>query len=236
MTGLPVPGFLTVGNRGREGDDKQPELFKTYSVLPSVWEGKDSDLLERMLQFYPRTPPEFILDATLNEGRFWRGSNRRVIGLDVDPTYKPDIVGDSMCLPFKDSVFDAIVYDPPHIPNQGKDKTKDFNVRFGLRLRSGAGTDYNLAYMFPPFMQEAYRVLKPEGVLLCKITDYVHNHRFQWAHVDLLQAAKAAGFIACDCIVKVRKGPIIDPKWKMAHHARRHHCYWFVFRKSERCE
>src|SRR3990172_12108659 len=135
-----------MGNRVQEGPHKQLELLNTYSMLPSVWTGKDSDLLERMLQFYPRTPPGLILDATFNEGRFWWGSNRPVIGLDVDPTYKPDIVGDSMCLPFKDSVFDAIVYDPPHIPNQGKDKTKDFNVRFGLRLRSGAGTDYNLAY------------------------------------------------------------------------------------------
>jgi hypothetical protein len=73
-------------------------------------------------------------------------------------------------------------------------------------------------------------------MLFCKITDYVHGHRFQWAHVDLIHAAVAAGFTACDCIVKVRRGPITAPCWKKAHHARRHHCYWLVFRKSLRCE
>jgi hypothetical protein len=85
-------------------------------------------------------------------------------------------------------------------------------------------------------MAEAWRVLIDEGILLCKIADYVHNHRYQWAHVDLICAGRAAGFTACDCIIKVRKGPIIDPKWKIAHHSRRQHCYWLVFRKSARCE
>ena len=103
-------------------------------------------------------------------------------------------------------------------------------------MKSPAKTGYNFTHLYPPFLAEAYRVLKPEGILLCKIADYVHGHRFQWAHVEVIQAAVARGFCACDCIIKVRKGPIIDPKWKAAHHARRHHCYWLVFRKSRKCE
>jgi len=78
--------------------------------------------------------------------------------------------------------------------------------------------------------------LKPEGILLCKITDYIHHHRYQWAHIELINAAREVGLMPCDCIVKVRKGPIIDPKWKKAHHSRRQHCYWLVFRKSKKCE
>lgn len=213
-------------------DTGEPRL----EVLSSVWEGPDSDLLERMLAFYPRTPPKLILDATVNEGRFWNGNRPQVIGMDLDGRYRPNVVGDSMHLPFRDSTFDVIVYDPPHVPNQGTDKTKDFTVRFGLNLKSGADTGYNLSHMYPPFMAEAYRVLKPEGVLLCKITDYVHNHRMQWAHIDLVMAGSAAGFLPCDILVKVRKGPIMDPKWQVAHHARRRHCYWVVFRKSRKCE
>lgn len=224
-------GFFEVGGNGT-----QPEDRVRYDTLSSVWEGEDGELLARMLDFYPRKPPSLVLDATVNEGRFWRDSARPVIGLDIDPAYGPDVVGDSRCLPFRGSTFDVIVYDPPHIPNQGLDRTKDFNVRFGLKLKSSAENGYNFAHTYPPFMQEAYRVLKPEGVLFCKITDYVHNHRLQWAHVDLIGAGTAVGFCACDCIVKVRKGPIMDPKWKVAHHARRRHCYWLVFRKSSRCE
>jgi SAM-dependent methyltransferase len=207
-----------------------------YELLPSVWYGDDAELLERMLDFYPRRPPRDILDATVNRGRFWVGSARPVVGLDINPRHKPDVVGDNTCMPFADRSFDVVVYDPPHVPNQGKDRVKDFTTRFGLGGKSAAANGYNFTHTFPPFMAEAYRVLRPEGVLLCKIADYVHNHRYQWAHLEAVRAAMEAGFCACDCIVKVRKGPIIDPKWKEAHHARRHHCYWLVFRKSKRCE
>ena len=125
---------------------------------------------------------------------------------------------------------------PPQIPNHGKDRSKDFNTRFGLGLKASAAQGSNVSHLYRPFVCEAYRVLQPEGILLCKITDYVHNHRLQLAHVNLVQAATMAGFCACDCIVKIRKGPIVDPKWRVAHHARRHHCYWLVFRKSGKCE
>ena len=218
-----------------EGIEKDP-ITSQYKPLPSVWEGEDSELLERLLSFYPRAEPKRILDATINSGRFWKGSSRPVIGLDIAASRYPSIRGDNMAMPFRTAVFDVVVYDPPHIPNQGKDKLKDFNSRFGLGQRSPKERGYTFSHQYPAFMGEAYRTLIPEGILLCKIADYVHGHQYQWAHVELLQAAIAAGFRACDCIVKIRKGPIIDPRWKVAHHSRRQHCYWLVFRKSEKCE
>ena len=208
----------------------------TYQPLSSIWEGTDAGLLQRVLDFYPRKRPELILDATVNTGRFWVGSDWNVIGLDVNARFRPDVVADNRRMPLKDKEFDVVVYDPPHVPNHGRDKSKDFNTRFGLVLKSTAQNGYNFTHLYPPFVREAFRVLKPEGVLFCKIADYIHNHRYQWAHVELVRAAVEAGFCPCDCIVKVRKGPIVDPKWKTAHHARRQHCYWLIFRKSIRCE
>jgi len=211
-------------------------LAPAYETLPSVWYGSDAELLEKMLDFYPRQRPQVILDATMNGGRFWEGSTRRVIGMDIDAAQRSEVVADNRQMPFQDQCFDVVVYDPPHVPNQGRDRSKDFTTRFGLVLKSPARTGYNFTHLYPPFVAEAYRVLKPEGMLLCKIADYVHGHRFQWAHVEVLKAAVAVGFCACDCIVKVRKGPIMSPRWKTAHHARRHHCYWLIFRKSDKCE
>ncbi|MCP4704078.1 MAG: class I SAM-dependent methyltransferase [candidate division Zixibacteria bacterium] len=217
--------------------DNQPEQLETgYQPLSSVWEGADAELLEKMLDFYPRERPRLILDATVNTGRFWRGSQRPVIGIDIEAKHRPNIVTDNLHMPFPDEHFDVIVFDPPHIPNQGKDKSKDFNTRFGLVLKSSAKNNYNFSHLYPPFAQQAYRILKPEGILFCKITDYVHGHRFQWAHIDFIAAAAEVGFCPCDCIIKIRKGPIISPRWKTAHHTRRHHCYWLIFRKSNKCE
>ncbi len=218
---------------------KQSSLLHTeaeYSPLPSVWEGEDAPLLELMLSFYPKTPPQMILDATVNEGRFWRGTKRKIIGLDIEWAFKPTINGSNLAMPFASESFDVVVYDPPHIPNQGQDKEKDFNTRFGLVLKSSKENGYNFSHLYPVFAKEAYRILKPQGILFAKIADYVHNHRMQWAHFDLMTAAQAVGFCPCDMIVKVRKGPIVDPKWKVAHHARRQHAFWLVFRKSLKCE
>jgi SAM-dependent methyltransferase len=208
----------------------------TYAPLPSVWFGSDEELLEAMLCFYPRENPRDILDATINAGRFWRNSHRKVVGMDIDPKFEPDILADNCNMPCKDDSFDVVVNDPPHVPNQGKDRSKDFNDRFGLVVKSCAKNGYNFTHTFRPFLAEAFRVLHKEGVLFCKIADYVHGHRFQWAHVELVNAAVEIGFTACDCIVKIRKGPITDPRWKKAHHARRQHCYWIVLRKSKKCE
>jgi SAM-dependent methyltransferase len=209
---------------------------KGYNPLPSVWFGDDSELIDKMLHFYPRQQPKDILDSTINGGRFWQGLDWKVIGLDIDPKHKPTVVGDNTDMPFENASFDVVVYDPPHIPNQGKDRSKDFNTRFGLKGKSPKEQGYNFTFTYPPFLSEAYRVLRQEGILLCKIADYVHGHRYQWAHIDFVQAAVKAGFCPCDCIVKVRKGPIVDPRWKTAHHARRQHCYWLIFRKSKKCE
>jgi SAM-dependent methyltransferase len=217
-------------------DISEKTEHRTYDPLPSVWFGEDSELLDKMLNFYPRKRPKDILDSTVNGGRFWRGLEWKIVGMDIDPNHHPDVVGDNTDMPFGDASFDVVVYDPPHIPNQGKDHSKDFNTRFGLTLKSPKEEGYSFAFMYPPFVKEAYRVLRPEGILLCKIADYVHGHRYQWAHIDLIQAASKVGFCPCDCIVKVRRGPIIDPRWKKAHHARRQHCYWLIFRKSKKCE
>lgn len=208
----------------------------TYAPLPSVWHGEDAELLERMLSFYPKKPPVDILDATVNKGRIWKGSTRTIVGMDIDHAHKPDIVADNTNMPCEDESFDVIVYDPPHIPNVGRDGLKDFQERFGLIVKSPIENGYNLTHTFPPFLKEAFRVLRKNGILFCKIADYVHGHRYQWAHVEFIKAAEAHGFTACDCIIKVRKGPITDPRWKTAHHARRQHVYWLIFRKGKKCE
>ena len=77
----------------------QPPLVRNgasrYAPLSSIWEGSDGDLLEAMFTFYATIPPEPILDATYNAGRFWKGSRRQVVSMDIDPQYKPMIVGDN---------------------------------------------------------------------------------------------------------------------------------------------
>jgi hypothetical protein len=66
------------------GEERIAHSDTQYHLLPSVWEGEDADLLELMLDFYPRERPQRILDATVNGRRFWRSSQRPVLGLDIN--------------------------------------------------------------------------------------------------------------------------------------------------------
>ena len=203
--------------------------------MPSVWFGEDSELIDLMLNFYPRKKPQDILDATVNGGRFWKGLSWKVIGMDIDPRHHPDVVGDNTDMPFGNATFYVVVYDPPHVPNQGKDKSKDFSTRFGLTLKSPKEEGYSFAFLYPPFVKEAYRVLRRGHPALqdCRLRSWTS---LPVAHIDLIEAAKVVGFCPCDCIVKVRQGPIIDPRWKKRITVRRQHCYWVIFRKSAKCE
>lgn len=191
------------------------------------------------MDFYPSNSVRSVLDCTINKGRFWAGSKYKslVTGMDIDPSHLPDIVGDNRTMDgVADNSFDVVVYDPPHIPNQGKDRTKDFRDRFGLGGKSGKDDNYNFAHEYVLVLKQIARVLKDGGVFFAKITDYVHNHRYQWALVDFVLAVRGAGMTPCDLVIKTRKGPIIDPKWKNRHHVRRRHCYWVVGRNSLSCE
>ena len=202
-----------------------------------MWTGTDGDLLNEMLAFYSVIPPDPILDATYNTGRIWNGSTRAVVSMDLDPRYAPDLVADNRQMPVGDHAFSVVVYDPPHVGPQGRDKsTKRFDVDFGASMECGKAQDWSLSYLYPPFLAEAMRVLKPDGLVLAKITDMVNNHRSRWAHCDFMQMADAAGFTVCDLIVKIRNGPMVSTKWQRARHARKRHCFWIVCRKSERCE
>lgn len=210
----------------------------TYAPLSSVWEGSDADLLEAIFGFYPALPIEPILDATHNAGRFWRGSAREVVSMDIDPKHKPMILGDNRTMKnVPSATYGVVVYDPPHVGPQGRDKsTKRFDVDFGASTVCGAAEDWTLSHLYPPFLQQAKRVLKPNGLLLAKITDMVNNHRSKWPHADFMRMAAEAGFTVCDLIVKVRKGPMVSTKWQTAHHARKRHCFWIICRNSDSCE
>lgn len=209
-----------------------------YTPISSVWEGSDGELLEAMLTFYPSINPEPILDATYNTGRFWKGSSRDVWSMDINPKYKPRFVVDNRTMEgVQSEIFGTVVYDPPHVGPQGRDKSvKRFDVDFGATIECGKQHDWTLSYLYPPFLQQAKRVLKANGLLLAKITDMVNSHRSRWAHCDFMRMAEEAGFTVCDLIVKIRRGPMMSNKWKEAHHARKRHCFWIICRNGDSCE
>lgn len=201
-------------------------------LLGSVWYNDDQALLERIIPFYARGSTRTIVDCTANTRRFWRGSSISPICLDINHSVSPDVVCTNQAMPLSDGSVDVLVYDPPHITDHDTPGSSKLWVEsFGLR-----GSGDNISGEFRSFVREAKRVLRSDGILLAKLTDSIHNHRFQWVTIDFVQALREAGMTACDCIVKVRKNSMMSSKWQKMTHARRFHCYWIVARNSRRCE
>lgn len=204
----------------------------------SVIEGRDPAVRQSMLDFYV-SPGAVVVDVTANHRRMWEGVTWTgpVTWCDVDPGVAPDVIADFRSLPFAAASVDVLVFDPPHLPAAGGSPAAmpQMKVDYGL---TGAPKADNVASYFRPFLREALRVLRPDGVIFAKLKDYVHNHRYQWMLVEWVLAVRdTEGLTACDLIVKRDPcgGNLKSGRWVRAHHVRNAHCWWAVVRKG-RCE
>src|SRR2546421_7496161 len=95
-----------------------------YQPFGSVWYGEeDAELLERLLSFYPRKPPERILDATVNGGRVWRGSPRKVVRVELDPRAHPAVWRGNTVMAVRSGRFEVVGYSTPLLPSHGPDRS-----------------------------------------------------------------------------------------------------------------
>lgn len=205
----------------------------------SVVLGRDRDVIPRLLEVHA-LPNPVILDATFNRGVMWKQSGLvpdRT--LDIDEQFDTTDTGDCRAMPYPDESFDVIAFDPPHLPVAAASAGSSgmWRTRYGITAHGDYREGDNVSPLFVDFLTEAKRVLKPNGIVIAKIADLVHNHRYQWQHVDFVRAAEQVGLTPCDVVVKVDPAGknLKSSKWQNIRHFRRAHCYWIVVRKG-RCE
>ena len=207
--------------------------------IESVWIGKDNELLDTMFEFYI---PEAhsIVDVACNNRRMWKKSQwaNKVLYCDIkDYETNPDILCNWSNMPFKNKSIDVLVYDPPHLPIVAASKMSMPHYIKNYGLKSSSKED-NIRTLHYPFLVEAKRVLKFDGLIFAKIKDYIHNHRYQWNLSIFNEEVKKADMVPCDLIIKRDPcgGNLKSGRWKKAHHAKNVHCYWVIIRNSKRCE
>lgn len=214
-------------------DPKAPERPK------SVVMGRDNACIPLLLDMHA-VPDPIILDACYNTGKMWKGLPYKVTSMDIDPVMKCDFTASFTDMPFADDSFDVVAFDPPHLPNANASNNRTTGLAdvYGIRVQDDMRAADHVGGMFTPFLLEARRVLRPSGIVIAKIADLVHNHAYQWQHVDFIEAARATeGMTPCDLIVKVdpASANLSSSKWQKVHHFRRAHLYWIVIRKGK-CE
>ena len=202
--------------------------------------GRDPEALDILLSVHAPNHPR-ILDCTFNSGKMWKGcSQQPTHTMDIDSMFSVDTVGDFRKMPFSPESFDVIVFDPPHLPVAAASANSSgiWRKQYGLTEDKNRGRDGdNVSGQFVPFTCEAYKVLAPEGIVIAKLADIIHNHHYQWHLVAFVEAAQTAGLTACDLLIKrdPSGGNLKSSKWKNVRHLKRVHSYFVVARKG-RCE
>jgi hypothetical protein len=175
-----------------------------------------------------------VADVTFGAGMFWTSTSTarfELLASDISPRNEAVAKMDFKCLEYADESLDVVVLDPPYLHNPGSHITDKLYNNVGTtagKYHADILADYELG------MKEAWRALKPKGLLWLKCKDEVESGRQCWSHVELYQIAVAIGFYGQDLFVLTGNAPIAG-RWKgKQRHARKAHSYLWVLRKNSK--
>ena len=80
--------------------------------------------------------------------------------------------------------------------------------------------------------REAYRVLKPKGILIVKCQDEVCANKQRLTHVEITVELATMGYVVEDLFVLLRRNLPGVSRVLVQRHARKNHSYFLVFRKN----
>ena len=103
------------------------------------------------------------------------------------------------------------------------------NRRFGVYP-----DEKSLHQMYVDIIREAYRVLKPDGILIFKCQDKVSSGKQYLSHVFVINTAVETGFYPKDLFVLLARNRLVaDWQTRNQQHSRKWHCYFVVFQKRD---
>ena len=211
------------------------EGISTNNLVHSACIGNNDEIFPQIVQLYIPQGSR-VADVTYGTGVFWRSV----------PTHHCDLVAsditsgtDCRHLPYENASFDAVVLDPPYMHTPGGTAHQG-HQNFEKYYRNNGGEaagekKYHEAVLDLYFKagREAWRVLRPEGVLIVKCQDEVCANKQRLTHVELINEYTQYGFVCEDLFVLLRKGKPGVSRMKKQVHARKNHSYFLVFMKPK---
>ena len=200
------------------------------TVIRSTSYSQD-EILKNIMALY--VPEGFELDPTYSVGNFYKHIKQPKYKFDIAPVKKDVVWADSVDLPIKDGAIGSILFDPPFLATKGNVKESRHKSNIIIKRFGYYNNMRDLWEYYRLSLQEFYRVLKEDGVLVCKIQDSVSSGKQFLSHVELINQALGIGFYPKDVFVLLSKNVILSPKHNKQVHARKFHSYFVVFIKKE---
>lgn len=228
-------GSTSAPPRQRKSNRKVPDGEATNNLVFSASAGTNDLVFPDILRLYVAKGSK-VADVTFGKGVFWKKiekSHYQLLATDL----KDGV--DCRDLPYKDESLDAVVFDPPymHTPggtaHHGHQNYEDY-YKNNLAAAPG-GQKYHEAVLDLYFKaaDEAYRVLRPNGVYIVKCQDEVCANQQRLTHVEIINELANKGFIIEDLFVVLRVNKPGVSRVKKQVHARKNHSYFLVFWKRK---
>lgn len=175
-------------------------------------------------------------DPTFSKGAFYNGTGIEAPALryDIHPQADGVSCADARRLPLPGGAVSCMMLDPPFLATKGRSLEcgtgNRINRRFGVYP-----DEKSLHRCYADMIREAHRVLKPDGILIFKCQDKVSSGKQYMSHVFVMNAAVEAGFYPKDLFILLAKNRLVaDWQARNQKHARKYHCYFWVFQKNDR--
>lgn len=195
-----------------------------------------SEIIQNILKLH--VPSHHIdCDLTYSRGNFYKNTEieEPEYKFDIEPVLPDVLYGDSRHIDLPDDSFECIMFDPPFLATTGKSLSSngDNNVitrRFGVYP-----TEQELHAFYTDSLTETYRLLKDKGILIFKCQDKVSSGKQYMSHCYIYNEAIRIGFYPKDLFILLANNRI-TAEWqtKNQKNARKFHCYFWVFEKSNR--
>ena len=211
----------------------------TSDVTLSAHVGGNADVFAQVMSLHV---PEgaIVADVTWGKGVFWQKVREGTY--DVRAT---DIAMGVDCrdLPYLEGEIDCVVLDPPYMEgffrNDASQKAgggsySAFREHYanGDEKPQTAKWHDAVAQLYREAGQEAFRVLRRNGILIVKCQDEVSANRQRLTHVEIINDYESLGFYTKDLFVVVRPNKPAVTRLKKQVHARKNHSYFLVFVKE----
>lgn len=195
-----------------------------------------SEIIKNILKLH--SEQGFIdLDPTYSKGLFYKNTNIKEpkYKFDINPVVKGVKKGDSRNLPLNDESINVEIFDPPFLATKGKSLSQSDNNNVINKRFSVYPNETELHQFYIDSMKEAYRILKPDGILIFKCQDKVSSGKQYMTHCFIMNEAIKIGFYPKDLFVLLSKNRL-TAQWqaKNQKHARKYHSYFWVFQKTNK--
>ena len=198
----------------------------------------NSEILKNIINLHNNGEPLYC-DMTYSKGMFYSNGEicQPIIKFDTCPLFD-DVkkIEPNGGLPFEDNSIPSIVIDLPFCiaPKEAPSRitTGETSNNIMLNRFSSYYPINELLENYNHWIQEAYRVLKRNGICVFTCQSNVSGGKQLWSEEYSWLCAVKAGFYVIDKFILLSKGRLISGKYKKQYHARRFTSVFYVFKKT----